>query len=216
MAILLTEEAKLKTNHIPYYDDFISHPLKLHLLKKASVYPGVDHVKHIGKSGGLENAESLKFLCELYDIIKEELGKVLSQRNIDRKFLDERTKILSSFNKEFKIDYQSPEYKTTLNLEDGDGWKYRGRGILQLTGKENYKNTGNALGVDLIALPELLTTPKYACLSAGHFWSKKALNALADVDNYQEITKRINGGQTGLMDRIYKTKKAEEVLLRDV
>ena len=102
------------------------------------------------------------------------------------------------------------------NLEDGDGWKYRGRGILQLTGKENYKNTGNALGVDLIALPELLTTPKYACLSAGHFWSKKGLNALADGDNYQEITKRINGGQTGLMDRIYKTKKAEEVLLRDV
>lgn len=102
------------------------------------------------------------------------------------------------------------------NTEDGDGWKYRGRGIIQLTFKENYKRTGDALGVDLVAMPELLITPKYSALSAGHFWSKKGLNSLADVDDYQEITKRINGGQTGLMDRIYKTKKTEEVLNRQI
>lgn len=98
------------------------------------------------------------------------------------------------------------------NLEEGDGFKYRGRGILQLTGKENYRNTGNALGIDLVGNPDLLLTPKYAALSAGHFWSKRGLNALADIDNYKEITRRINGGQIGLMHREAKTKKVFEVL----
>jgi|688.fasta_scaffold19446_3 putative chitinase len=102
------------------------------------------------------------------------------------------------------------------NLEDGDGWKYRGRGIIQLTGRENYRNTGRALGLDLEGFPELALVPLYACLSAGHYWSKKGLNELADKDDYKEITRRINGGQTGIMDRIYKTKKTEEVLGRQI
>ena len=102
------------------------------------------------------------------------------------------------------------------NLEDGDGWKYRGRGIIQLTGRENYRNTGRALGVDLEGFPELALVPLYACLAAGHYWAKRGLNELADKDDYKEITRRINGGQTGLMDRIAKTKKAEEVLSRQI
>ena len=102
------------------------------------------------------------------------------------------------------------------NLEDGDGWKYRGRGIIQLTGRENYRNTGRAIGVDLEGSPKFALVPQYACLAAGHYWSKRGLNALADVDDYKEITRRINGGQTGIMDRIYKTKKVEEVLNRQI
>ena len=102
------------------------------------------------------------------------------------------------------------------NIDDGDGWKYRGRGIIQLTGRENYRNTGRAIGVDLEGFPELAIVPLYACLAAGHFWSKKGINAFADADNYQEVTRRINGGQNGLMDRIAKTKKAEEVLNRQI
>lgn len=98
------------------------------------------------------------------------------------------------------------------NTEEGDGWKFHGRGLIQLTGRENYKRCGDALGIDLTADPELLLTEKYACLSAGWFWNRKALNELADVNKYEEITKRINGGMTGLMDRIYKTKKVFEVL----
>ena len=100
------------------------------------------------------------------------------------------------------------------NTEDGDGWKYHGRGIFQVTFKENYKRCGDALGIDLTASPELLLTEKYACLSAGWFWNKKGLNELADKSDYENITKRINGGMTGLMDRIYKTKKIYEVLTR--
>ena len=98
------------------------------------------------------------------------------------------------------------------NTEDGDGWKYHGRGIFQLTFKDNYKRCGDALGIDLTASPELLLTEKYASLSAGWYWNKKALNELADKNDYEGITKRINGGMTGLMDRIYKTKKVFEVL----
>lgn len=98
------------------------------------------------------------------------------------------------------------------NTDDGDGWKYHGRGIFQLTFKDNYKRCGDALGIDLTASPELLLTEKYACLSAGWYWNKKALNELADKNDYEGITKRINGGMTGAMDRVYKTKKVFEVL----
>lgn len=104
------------------------------------------------------------------------------------------------------------------NTEDGDGWKYRGRGVIQLTGKENYTNCGNALGVDLISSPDLLLTQKYAALSAGWFWNKRDLNSIADLGMtdpaFVSITKKINGGTIGLQERIEKTKKAYEVLTR--
>ena len=102
------------------------------------------------------------------------------------------------------------------NTEDGDGWKYHGRGIFQLTFKDNYKRCGDALGIDLTASPELLLTEKYASLSAGWYYNKKGLNDIADKgisdDVIKEVTKRINGGMIGLQDRIYKTRKVFEVL----
>ena len=96
--------------------------------------------------------------------------------------------------------------------ESGDGWKYHGRGLIQLTGKENYERCGEALGVDLINQPGLLAQPMYACLSAGWFWNKKGLNALADSKDYDTMTKRINGGLIGLDDRKAKIAKAISVL----
>ena len=98
------------------------------------------------------------------------------------------------------------------NTEDGDGWKYHGRGLIQLTGKENYANCGSGLGVDLLGNPDLLVTPKYAALSAGWFWNKKGLNALADAGDIETMTKRINGGILGLSDRKAKISKALSVL----
>lgn len=98
------------------------------------------------------------------------------------------------------------------NTEDGDGWKYRGRGIKQLTGKENYRNCGNALGVDLVENPDLLLEPKYACLSAGWFYNKHNLNDLADKQDYETMTRRINGGLIGLDDRKAKIAQALKVL----
>ncbi len=98
------------------------------------------------------------------------------------------------------------------NLQDGDGWKFHGRGLIQLTGRENYANCGSGVGVDLIDNPDLLLTPKYAALSAGWFWNKKGLNPLADSQEYGAMTRRINGGLTGLDERIAKITKALQVL----
>jgi putative chitinase len=99
------------------------------------------------------------------------------------------------------------------NTEDGDGAKYIGRGLIQLTGKENYANCGNAIGVDLVANPDLLSTPKYAALSAGWFWNRKGLNALADADDIDTITKRINGGLIGIADRKAKVEMVSKYLV---
>jgi len=96
--------------------------------------------------------------------------------------------------------------------ETGDGWKYHGRGLIQLTGKENYANCGSGIGVDLLSNPSLLNTPEYAALSAGWFWNKKGLNALADAGDFETMTKRINGGTLGLEDRKAKIAKALSVL----
>jgi putative chitinase len=96
--------------------------------------------------------------------------------------------------------------------ETGEGWKYHGRGLIQLTGKENYANCGSGIGVDLLSNPNLLNTPEYAALSAGWFWNKKGLNALADAGDFETMTKRINGGLIGLDDRKAKIAKALSVL----
>lgn len=86
-------------------------------------------------------------------------------------------------------------------IESGEGWKYRGRGLKQLTGKDNYKRCGQALGIDLVDRPELLLTPDYAALSAGWFWSANKLGDYADRDDFVGMTKKINGGTIGLADR---------------
>jgi putative chitinase len=98
------------------------------------------------------------------------------------------------------------------NTEDGDGFAYRGRGIFQLTGKENYKNCSDGIGVDLIANPELLQEPRCATLSAGWYWNKRNLNQYADTMDIETITKKINGGVIGLDDRKAKINKVLDIL----
>ena len=98
------------------------------------------------------------------------------------------------------------------NVEDGDGWKYHGRGLIQLTGKDNYANCGSGLGVDLLSNPEWVATPEYAALSAGWFWNKKGLNDLADTMDIETMTKRINGGTLGIDDRKAKIRMVMQKL----
>ncbi|MCS3839374.1 putative chitinase [Pseudomonas sp. JAI111] len=98
------------------------------------------------------------------------------------------------------------------NTVAGDGFKYRGRGLIQITGRANYAACGEALGLDLISQPELLEQPQYACLSAGWFWSTKGLNTLADAGDFDRITRRINGGLNGQADRLSLWTKATAVL----
>jgi putative chitinase len=84
--------------------------------------------------------------------------------------------------------------------------------LIQLTGKENYANCGLGLDVDFIGNPDWLLNPKYAALSAGWFWNKKGLNALADSKDYETMTKRINGGLHGFDDRKSKIANAFSAL----
>jgi len=96
--------------------------------------------------------------------------------------------------------------------ESGDGWKYYGRGLIQLTGKVNYQAASDALGVDFVSSPELVSSPRYAALTAGWFWNMHGLNELADARDNTTITKRIQGGSLGLDDRLAKTDATFSVL----
>jgi predicted chitinase len=87
------------------------------------------------------------------------------------------------------------------NTEPGDGYRFRGRGAIQLTGRANYAKYGQALGLDLVASPDLAAGPDAGFLVAGLFWQRNGLNALADAGDFVGVTKRINGGTNGLAER---------------
>ena len=87
----------------------------------------------------------------------------------------------------------------------GDGYRFRGRGCIQLTGADNYHHAGQALGVDFWAEPDLVSTPKYAALTAGWFWDTHKCNAAAQAQDWTRLTKIINGGTFGLEERVALT-----------
>ena len=99
--------------------------------------------------------------------------------------------------------YEPPgEVATRLgNTQPGDGKRYKGRGAIQITGRANYKKYGDLLGFDLEGNPDLAATPQFAFSTAALFWKTRGLNELADVQDFITITKRINGGTTGLKER---------------
>jgi len=105
------------------------------------------------------------------------------------------------------------------NAMSGDGFRYRGRGLIQLTGKSNYAAAGKAIDVDLIHHPEYLVLPTYTALSAAWFWQSHGLNALADdktgdndLEDFREITRRINGGYVGIQERLALYKQIDSLL----
>jgi putative chitinase len=93
----------------------------------------------------------------------------------------------------------------------GDGFRFRGRGCIQLTGYANYYHAGQALGVDFVMNPDLVATPKYAALTAAWFWATHGCNPLAEAANWVGLTKKINGGTIGLDDRVKHTDMALSV-----
>lgn len=97
---------------------------------------------------------------------------------------------------------------------DGDGQKYKGRGLIQITGKANYEKCSMALFGDLRLLisPHLLEQPADAAMSAAWFWASRKLNALADAGDFRKITLRINGGYNGLEDRLQFYARAKQSL----
>lgn len=104
------------------------------------------------------------------------------------------------------------EYRADLgNTQRGDGPLYKGRGFIQLTGRSNYAYYGLAVNEDLLAHPDLVAT-KYPADVSGWFWANHSLNALADADNVNAITRMINGGYNGLQDRIFYLQRAKAAI----
>lgn len=98
------------------------------------------------------------------------------------------------------------------NTEPGDGKRFPGRGLPQITGRSNYLACGIALGLDLVAHPELLEEPSPAALSGGWFWQSRNLNRHADADNFWSVCRAWNGGTNGLDERIRSYIKARSAL----
>ncbi len=95
----------------------------------------------------------------------------------------------------------------------GDGWRYRGRGLIQLTGKHNYTSFSEAYGVDVVASPEeVAEDPKLCVAAAGWYWTSRNINKAADADDVEKVTRLINGGLHGLEDRTEKLEKIKTIL----
>jgi putative chitinase len=94
----------------------------------------------------------------------------------------------------------------------GDGYRFRGRGCIQLTGHANYFHAGQACGEDFVMQPDLVATPRYAAMTAGWFWDTHKLNQYADKQDFLMMTKKINGGTIGLDDRIRHINHALDIL----
>ena len=98
------------------------------------------------------------------------------------------------------------------NNQPGDGVRFKGRGLIQITGRANYKLVSDELNYDFIAKPEDLELPGPACYSACWFWWYHRLNRLADIEAFEKITRRINGGTRGLEHRIEHWETAKKAL----
>jgi len=101
------------------------------------------------------------------------------------------------------------------NVEEGDGWRFRGRGLKQLTGRHNYTKFGESIGMSAEEASEYVATSAGAIESACWFWDTNNLNSIADTDDVVKMTKKINGGNIGLEDRQKRYKHAMEVLGMD-
>ncbi|MCO5090776.1 glycoside hydrolase family 19 protein [Bosea sp. (in: a-proteobacteria)] len=99
------------------------------------------------------------------------------------------------------------------NSEAGDGARYHGRGIFQLTGRSNYRRFGQIIGIDLEARPERAKEPETSLMVAFAYWRERACNAAADRDDIAGVTRLINGGRNGLAERTRYLAKAKEIWL---
>jgi len=99
------------------------------------------------------------------------------------------------------------------NVQPGDGWRFIGRGMIQITGRESYEKFGNRLGVDLISNPDLAFSAEWALKIAAEEWKASNCNAFADEDNLRKVTKAINGGLIGLASRQEWLTKAKKIWL---
>lgn len=99
------------------------------------------------------------------------------------------------------------------NVVAGDGFRFKGRGPIQLTGRANYREYGEALGVDFMNHPEIVALPSIGLWVACEYWQRRKINIAADRDDVVAVTKAINGGQNGLADRQARLAKVKALVL---
>lgn len=116
------------------------------------------------------------------------------------------------YTKELASGSQYEGRKDLGNTQKGDGVRFKGRGLIQITGRANYKAYADYCGYDVVAKPELLERPLGAVKSSMWFWQKHGLNGYADIDDLRKVTKRINGGYNGYASREKYLKRAKQVL----
>lgn len=111
-------------------------------------------------------------------------------------------------------EYEPPSAKATAlgNTQVGDGFKFRGRGLIQITGRANYVSMGAYMHIDCVTRPELLETPQYAALSAAYYWLKHNINNMADIGDLQNVTRLVNGGLNGYDRRLAYYDLAKQAL----
>ena len=117
---------------------------------------------------------------------------------------------------QLRYEPPTPLARNLGNTQPGDGRRYKGRGLIQITGRSNYRQMADWLRIDLVARPELLETPDLAVRSACVWWHSRRLNDLADInteDAYRRITRTINGGLNGWEDRLRRWREAQKILI---
>ena len=117
------------------------------------------------------------------------------------------------FTREIASGAQYEGNKDLGNIFPGDGRRYRGRGLIQITGRANYAEASKALGVDFLSTPELLEQPRYATQVSCWWWANKGLNEIADTGDFRKVTRIVNGGYNGWADRSKWYKLAKAVLV---
>tara|TARA_B110001454_G_scaffold218991_1_gene249036 strand:- start:74516 stop:79177 length:4662 start_codon:yes stop_codon:yes gene_type:complete len=175
---------------IEYYHDYIPAPLADHLLKNATAIKSVNGMVEVGEGGGLETPSALKFLSDLYLETKDDLKKVLQQRRIDRKFIDERVKACSDFNTSLEREITDSDYKTIIGLED-----HQGRIVLGAKDKHYL----GPKGAQVAAIPPYLQGP-HVTLFGPPDSAKLAINAM---NSYHRKIKN----EPKIVEELLKTQK---------
>ncbi len=156
---------------------------------------------------------------EIIDALSPVFADVLDQYEIDTRlriahFMGQVTHECAGFRttEEFATG-DAYEHRLDLgNTEPGDGRRYKGRGLLQLTGRANYRRLGERLGLPLEDRPEIAADPVVSLKIACEYWTSRKINVPADDDDLVAVTKKVNGGTNGLADRGVYLKKAKAVL----
>lgn len=154
-------------------------------------------------------ADHLTAACEMYDIFGPvRLAAFLAQIGHESRSFKFTSEVWGPTEDQKRYEGS----KRLGNTQIGDGYFFRGRGLIQVTGRDNMAKMAETLGLPLLQSPELLEQPRWAALSAAAWWHSHGCNQLADKGDFELLTRRINGGVNGLDDRLKRWEKAKAAL----